>query len=165
MKSVLAFSELMLGYLDRAVALFSGAVLLLTTVLLIVNAIARSLGYVLFAGGPTLAGLLILWLTFLGAYIPARQGRHITVDMITSRLAPAVLRWLRIVVSLIAMVLCVYAAWLGWTFTAFRFASGQIDQMLSIPAGWFYAPVPIGFALCAIAWLHAAAADLWGARK
>lgn len=154
----------MLDRLDWLVAGLAGAVLMAVTVLLTVNAGARSLGMVLFSGGPTLAGLLILWLTFVGAYIPARRGAHITVDMIGEHLSPGAMRALRVVVAVVAAALCVICARIGWTFAAFRFASGQIDQMLFIPTGWFYAALPVGFALCTLAWLHAAAAAIWDPR-
>ncbi|GGE16247.1 hypothetical protein GCM10011360_01250 [Primorskyibacter flagellatus] len=161
-RRVTAATGRLLGHLDRLVALLAGAVLIGVTVLLTVNAAARSLGVVLFSGGPTLAGLLVLWLTFVGAYIPARRGGHITVDMIGDRLPAPAFRALRVAVALVAAGLCAVSARIGWEFAAFRFASGQIDQMLFIPTGWFYAPLPAGFALCALAWLHAAAAAIWG---
>lgn len=154
----------LLDRLDWLVAGLAGAVLMAVTLLLTINAGARSLGVVLFSGGPTLAGLLILWLTFVGAYIPARRGSHITVDMIAGKVPAPALRLLRVAVALIAAALCLICARMGWDFAAFRFASGQIDQMLFIPTGWFYAPLPAGFALCALAWLHAGAAAIWGTR-
>lgn len=152
----------LLDRLDWLVAGLAGAVLMAVTVLLTLNAGARSFGVVLFSGGPTLAGLLILWLTFVGAYIPARRGGHITVDMIGDRLSISATRALRAAVAIVAAATCAVCVWIGWDFAAFRFASGQIDQMLFIPTGWFYAALPAGFALCTLAWLHAAATAIWG---
>lgn len=152
----------LLGLLDRAVAIGAGAVLLAITLLLIVNAAGRSVGLSALSGGPTLAGLLILWLTFVGAYVPARRKSHIAVDVLHGRLGRRTSLAVRVSIAVVAAVLCTAVARLGWTFTSFRFASGQVDQMLFIPTGWFYAPLPVGFALCALAWTYDAADAIWG---
>lgn len=151
-----------LRLLDRALAAAAGATLILITLVLVANALGRSLPAIRISGGPTLAGLLIIWLTFLGAFCAARAGGHIVIDVISRLLPAGAARGLRVLVGLLCAAICLDAARFGYDFAAARFASGQIDQMLFINAGWFYAAPPIGFGLCALAWLHDAVAAALG---
>ncbi len=107
-------------------------------------------------GGPALGRLLIIWLTFLGSYLAARSGSHITVDVLSRALPENIVRVMPIPVGLIGAATTAYIAWLGAVFTWTRFSAGQIDPMLEIPTGFFYLPVPIGSTLMALAFLQVA---------
>lgn len=148
--------EKYLVWLDKILAAAVGATLVSTTIVLIINAFGRSIPGLGMSGGPTLAGLLVVWLTFLGSYLAVRRDMHITIDLFGMKSLGKWSRPFTIVFSLLAAMISLDVAILGYAYAASRFNSGQIDQMLFISSGWFYLPVFVGFALCAIAWLQKA---------
>jgi TRAP-type C4-dicarboxylate transport system permease small subunit len=156
MSTFVAGLERILCGLDRVVRVVVVTALLSMTAVLFLNSIGRSVLNISFVGGPALGRLLVIWLTFLGAYLAVRSGAHITVDIV-QRLLPA--RWLRrldIVVGVTGAATCGYVASLGAAFTWTRLAVGQIDPMLEISSAWFYLPVPLGSGLMVLAFVQSA---------
>jgi len=145
-----------LAAVDKVVRLIVVTALLLITAVLFLNSVGRSALNVSFVGGPSLGRLLVIWLTFLGAYLTARSGTHITVDLVQRLFPQRFLRRLAVLVGCCSALTCAYIAWLSALFTWTRFAAGQIDPMLEIPSGFFYLPVPIGSCLMALAFAHIA---------
>ena len=148
--------ERALGTVDVIVRIIVVTALLSMTAVLFLNSIGRSVLNVSFVGGPALGRLLVIWLTFLGAYLAVRSGTHITVDIVRRILPERFVGRLTIFVGLFSTVTCAWVAWLSATFTWTRFASGQIDPMLEIPSALFYLPVPIGAGLMTLAFLQVA---------
>jgi TRAP-type C4-dicarboxylate transport system permease small subunit len=148
--------EVLLASIDGLVTRLIVFALLLMTALLFFNSIGRSVLNISFVGGPALGRLLIIWLTFLGSYLAARSGSHITVDILSRAVPEQIARLMPIPVGLICAATTGYIAWLGAVFTWTRFSAGQIDPMLEIPTGFFYLPVPIGSTLMALAFLQVA---------
>lgn len=145
----------LLSLIDGVLATLLGLALLATTLLLLVNAAGRSMSAFQIAGGPTLAGLLIVWMTFIGIYLAVRQQRHIAVDLLTHIIPDRPRAALQQVVNVVGLLSCLRLTELSWQFAANRFASGQTDQMLFISSGYFYLPVPIGFGLCSLGFAFA----------
>ncbi|NNC63613.1 MAG: TRAP transporter small permease [Gammaproteobacteria bacterium] len=163
MKRAVQGFERVLGTVDVVVRVIVVATLLSMTAVLFLNSIGRSVLNVSFVGGPALGRLLVIWLTFLGAYLAVRSGTHITVD-IARRLVPQrLLSQLTVLVGLVSAVTCAWIAWLSAVFTWTRFAAGQIDPMLEIPSALFYLPVPIGAGLMTVAFLQVSMKALAGA--
>lgn len=156
MRTILTGIEYLLGRIDVVVRAFVVFALLAMTALLFLNSVGRSLLNVSFVGGPALARLTVIWMTFLGSYLAVRVGTHITVDLVRQVLPEHVLRILPVPVGVAGALTTGWVAWLGAEFTMTRFAAGQIDPMLEIPSAFFYLPVPIGCALMAIAFAQAA---------
>lgn len=155
--------ERVLAGIDRIVQVVVVTALLSMTTVLFLNSIGRSVLNVSFVGGPALGRLLVIWLTFLGAYLAVRSGTHITVD-IGRRLLPArIVSKLAIGVGFFSAATTAWVAWLSAAFTWTRFAAGQIDPMLEIPSGLFYLPVPIGTALMTLAFVQVAMKAATGA--
>lgn len=148
------YLELTLRVVDRIVMWLVGAMLLSMTIVLFANSIGRAAFSVTFVGGPALGRLLMIYMTFLGAYLLVRSGGHIAID-ITKRLASApAWRWLEVLIGLAGGATMGYVAWLGYQFTALRFSHGQMDPMLNIPTGIFYLALPIGGGLMALSFFH-----------
>ena len=165
MKGAVQGFERALGAIDVVVRVIVVAALLSMTAVLFLNSIGRSVLNVSFVGGPALGRLLVIWLTFLGAYLAVRSGTHITVDIVRRLVPERVLEQLTVFVGLFSAVTCAWVAWLSAAFTWTRFASGQIDPMLEIPSGLFYLPVPIGAGLMTLAFLQAAMQTLAGTNR
>jgi TRAP-type C4-dicarboxylate transport system permease small subunit len=151
--------ERALQSVDRVVRVIVATALLAMTAVLFLNSIGRSVLNVSFVGGPALGRLLVIWLTFLGAYLAVRSGTHISVDVVQRVLPERWLRTLRIIVGIAGAATCAYLAWLGAAFTVTRLEYGQIDPMLEISSAWFYAPVPLGAGLMVLAFLQSALAS------
>jgi len=157
--------ERALGTVDVVIRVIVVATLLSMTAVLFLNSIGRSVLNVSFVGGPALGRLLVIWLTFLGAYLAVRSGTHITVDIVHRLVPPRRVDQLTILVGLFSAVTCAWVAWLSAAFTWTRFAAGQIDPMLEIPSAFFYLPVPIGASLMTLAFLQVAMKALTGADR
>ena len=81
MRGIVDKFESLLDSIDGLVRWVVIAALLLMTAVLFLNSIGRSVLNISFVGGPALGRLLVIWLTFLGAYLAVRSGTHITVDL------------------------------------------------------------------------------------
>ena len=148
--------ERVLGAVDAVVRVIVVTALLSMTAVLFLNSIGRSVLNVSFVGGPALGRLLVIWLTFLGAYLAVRSGTHITVDIVRRVMPERVVGQLTVFVGLSSAITCAWVTWLSATFTWTRFAAGQIDPMLEIPSALFYLPVPIGAGLMTLAFVQVA---------
>jgi len=154
--------EAALCVIDMIVRWFVGSALLLMTAVLFTNSISRTFLNFSFVGGPALGRLLLIWLCFLGAYLLVRNNGHVAVDLMSRVVPDRIYRWLCLVIGLVGGVTMAYVGWLGYVFTAKRFAFGQIDPMLEVPTGLFYLPIPIGGFLMAGAFLFEAVKALFG---
>ncbi len=144
MRAIVERFERLLGALDGLVRWVLVIALLLMMAVLFFNSIGRSVFNVSLVGGPALGRLLVIWLTFLGAYLAVRSGSHITVDVLQRVLSPRTVKRLQIPVGLIGAATTGYITWLSASFTWIRFSVGQREPLLEIPAGFFDLPVPIG---------------------
>lgn len=158
--------EAALGAIDEIVKWIVGGALLLMTAVLFFNSIGRSFLNESYVGGPALGRLLMIWLCFLGSYLLARTNGHVAIDIVARLVPDRIFRWLYVVNGTIAGITMGYVGWLGYVYTAKRFAFGQMDPMLDLPTGLFYLPIPIGGWLMAVAFLLAAVkAGLTGAPR
>lgn len=148
--------EAALGFIDVIVKWIVASALLLMTAVLFFNAVGRAFFSMSFVGGPALGRLLVIWLCFLGAYLLVRTNGHVAIDILSRAVSDRVYRWLSIIIGVVGAVTMAYVGWLGYLFTAKRFAFGQMDPMLGIATGVFYLPIPIGGFLMAAAFLFAA---------
>ena len=152
--ALIRFVEAALSFIDRLVMWFVGILLLVMMVVLFANSIGRALLNISFVRGPALGRLLMIWLTFMGAYLLVRTNRHITIDIAIRIASDRNRRLLVILINLAGAVTTGYLTWLGYLFTLSRFERGQMDPMLSVPTGIFYLAVPLGCALMAISFFH-----------
>jgi C4-dicarboxylate transporter DctQ subunit len=152
--ALIRFVEAALTFIDRLVMWFVGVMLLVMTIVLFANSIGRAVLNISFVGGPALGRLLMIWLTFMGAYLLVRTSRHITIDIAVRLASDRVRRLLVILINLAGAVTTGYLTWLGYLFTLSRFERGQMDPMLSVPTGIFYLAIPLGCALMAVSFFH-----------
>lgn len=91
---------------------------------------------------------LMVWITFLGAGLALRQGRHVAVELLQERLPDGARRGLRWGVLLAALAFLVATAVLGCMFA--WFARDMETPVLNISMAIPYCAVPLGAALLAI---------------
>lgn len=91
-----------------------------------------------------LAGFTLVWLTFLGAVLARRDGAHIGIRDLVSRLGPRPRRIARILEHTAVLALHLIIGWFG-LMLVLRFL-GERSITMPIPMGAFYAVLPL-FAL------------------
>ena len=91
-----------------------------------------------------LAGFALVWLTFLGAVLARRDGAHIGIRDLVSRLRPRPRRIARILEHAAVLALHAVIAWFGMVLVL-RFLTERAITM-PIPMGAFYLVLPL-FAL------------------
>ena len=95
-----------------------------------------------------LAGFALVWLTFLGAVLARRDGAHIGIRDLVSRLRPRPRRIARILEHAAVLALHVVIAWFG-TVLVLRFLTERAITM-PIPMGAFYLVLPLFALLTAV---------------
>ena len=104
----------MLRLIDRCVAAVAGTVVAVTAVLICLNVFNR---YVLASGfvwADEIPGYLLVWITFLGAYLAIRSGGHIAFDLFVAKLPPLPRKILQAAVDLLVIAFLTVLLWLSW---------------------------------------------------
>ena len=94
---------MILRLVDRAVAVLAASIVALTAVLICLNVFNR---YVLargFVWADEIPGYLLVWISFLGAYLAIRREGHIRFDLLVDKLAPWPRKALRVAVDLLVI--------------------------------------------------------------
>ena len=92
-----------------------------------------------------MSGYLLVAIAFLGLAHTLREGRHITVEILTSKLSPHRRRQLEIIVSLVCIVFMAWLTWTTWSPFADTYATGQRSVTpLQMPMWIVYFFVPFG---------------------
>jgi TRAP-type C4-dicarboxylate transport system permease small subunit len=101
-----------------------------------------------------MSGYLLVAIAFLGLAHTLREGRHITVEILTSRLSPHRQRQLEIVVSLVCIVFMAWLTWTTWSPVADTYATGQRSVTpLQMPMWTVYFFVPLGSGMLTLAFV------------
>jgi TRAP-type C4-dicarboxylate transport system permease small subunit len=90
----------------------------------------------------------MIWITYLGAGLALREGRHVAVEVLQDVLPPALRRYVRWFVALAMLAFLVTLAVLG--FRIVQFTWNQETPVMNIPTGVPYLGVPIGAAVMAL---------------
>ena len=146
---------------DRAVAMISAAAAGVAAAILLVIFLIIQMEVVLrfVFDAPTswsheVSTFAICWVGFLAAGHILRLGRHLEVDVLTSRISRKSRRIVGTVTDTMACIFCVYACYLGVKFVDIAFmmqatSASEIDTPLWIP----YLATPIGFGIFALEFL------------
>lgn len=89
-----------------------------------------------------LSQYLMVWITFLGAGLAMREGRHVAVEMLQDALPQPLARTARLVVIIAILAFLATLVVLGVMFV--NFAWDQETPVMNIPTGIPYLAVPIG---------------------
>lgn len=139
---------------------FSGVVLLIMTLVLFGNIVARNfLGYS-YVGGDTLGSWLMVWLTFIGAAFIVPIHGHVAVDLLLRAAGVRLMRVVVFITAIVGMVTSALMAVLGIQLSKFIFSTGEVETTLGISPGFLYLPVAIGMVLMFINYTDLLAAML-----
>jgi len=101
-----------------------------------------------------MSGYLLVAIAFLGLAHTLREGRHITVEILTSRLSPRRRRQFEIFVSLVCIVFMAWLTWTTWSPVADTYATGQRSVTpLRMPMWTVYFFVPFGSGMLTLAFV------------
>jgi TRAP-type C4-dicarboxylate transport system permease small subunit len=153
MHKFVRIADAVLSPIDAVFKWLIASGLLVMTGVLFANVVGRTVFNISFIGAPTIGRFLMIWITFIGAYVVVRFADHIAIDMLSEKVSKKSQRVLSVIANSVATALSAYVAWLGYLFTVTRFTFGQIDVMLHISAGYFYLPIPIGFSLMTVGFM------------
>ena len=91
---------------------------------------------------------LTLGLTFLGASLATREGRHLKIDVIPRMASRRVRAALGVITGILSVVVCVILARAGWNFVQLEMQSQSVFA-LGIPLWAAKLSIPLGFLLVA----------------
>ena len=95
---------------------------------------------------------MVLWVGFIGASLATRDEKHINIDVL-GRISPEKFRpYLRTVVDLFTMVVCIALAYAAYGFLQYEIEANTI-LFNNISAWIFQIIIPLGFALIAFRFL------------
>lgn len=147
-----------LGGLERGlVAANRGVVVVLMAVmavLVFVNVVSRYAFNYSLIWVEELTQYQMIWITYLGAGLAMREGRHVAVEIAQDRLPGPLRRYTRVVIWVLMFVFLAALTILGFGMAAFTW--DQETPVMNMPTGLPYLAIPIGalvfglhFVLCA----------------
>lgn len=135
------------GYVRLNQALI-GLMMAAMFVLVFTNVVTRyGFGFSI-AWADEVASFLMIWVTFLGAGLALREGRHVAIDLVQDRLPEGARRALRRALALAILAFLALLVWFGIQFVVFGWRS--VTFVTQIPRGIPYLALPIGCATFAI---------------
>ncbi|MFH1488678.1 MAG: TRAP transporter small permease [Pseudomonadota bacterium] len=97
----------------------------------------------------------MLWMTFLGTAWLLSKDRHVSIQIILSRLNNKMKRLFRIIHNVMGFLLCAAICTYGALTTWDHFQRNVIDvQVLDVPKAWIILVIPLGFFLLMLQFLR-----------
>lgn len=132
------------GTIDRIADVAAG-ILALGMFAVLVNVTLRVLRMHTIQGMTSILGISMLFITFLGATWVLKREKHITVDILLSRLRPRAQAVLNFVTSTISAIVCLVIVWYGAVVTWGNYQSGYFKASeLNIPEAYVVFIIPLG---------------------
>jgi TRAP-type C4-dicarboxylate transport system permease small subunit len=140
--------------LRDAEKIICAALFLSMTALGFVNVTVRYLTNYSFAASEELLVNGFLLLTIFGAAIAARSGDHLAVTLVYDLLPAPARKALLVLSGALAVLLLALSAWFCWQLLSNQLATGTRSYALQIPAWYYSAGLPFGFALVLIRYVQ-----------
>ncbi|MBZ8132187.1 TRAP transporter small permease [Afifella sp. IM 167] len=134
--------------------------LLAMTALGFANVVVRYLTSYSLAATEELLTNGFLVLTVFGAAIAARRGEHLAVTLLYDWVPRPLRRLILIVSSLLSVSLLAMSAFFTWQLLTNQLENGVLSYALQIPAWYYSALLPFGFALVMIRYIQHAV-EMW----
>jgi TRAP-type C4-dicarboxylate transport system permease small subunit len=145
----------LIDYVSKLFAVVAGILLVLVTVFIGYVILARIVGISSPAWIVQFTEYALLWITFLGTAWVLSRDRHVSIDLITSRLTPRGKVVLDIAHSLVGCGVCVVLCWFGFVTTWSMFERGVTDvQVVDVAKYQVVLIIPLGFLLLALQFLR-----------
>ena len=121
---------------------FIAAMMAVMVALVFTNVVGRYVFDRSFIWAEELSQYLMVWVTFLGAGLALRQGRHVAVELLQNAFPETIMRAMRIFVAAATILFLLVLTVLGFQLAAFAWPQETPAMMIS--AGIPYLAVPVG---------------------
>jgi TRAP-type C4-dicarboxylate transport system permease small subunit len=129
-------------FLVRANQLVIGMMMLAMFVLVFVNVVGRYVFDASFAKAEEVSTFLMIWVTYLGAGLALREGRHVAIDMFQDKLPLRAQKFLRALLGVGILVFFGVLTYFGVQMSIFGWSQETIATQ--IPTGIPYLAIPLG---------------------
>lgn len=135
--------------IDNAIAKVEGVFLsssiILMTILLVGNVIARKLFNSSWTFAEEVGQFLVVICTFMGLGYAVRSGEHVNMSAIIDTVPKRTKKIMTIIISIISMLALFYFSYLGFKYMGIVIKSGRITPALEMPRFIVTMFMPIGF--------------------
>ena len=100
------------------------------------------------------------WAGLFGAAVATKQGRHISIDLVSYLVPTKVIPWLHLFIHLVSTLVAAALTYAGVVFVQNEIAFGGEGAVLGIPVWGWNIVFPIAFGLMALRFLSAAFSEL-----
>lgn len=140
--------------LNEAEKIVCAVIFLIMTAVGFANVCARYLTHYSLAATEELLTYGFLLLTVFGAAIAARRGEHLAVTLLTDLLPRGLRKTVFLLSVALTVLLLAMSAWFSWAALVNLINNGMKSYALQIPAWYYQAAVPFGFALIIVRYLQ-----------
>ena len=133
------------GIFVRINRILIGFMMVVMFVLVFANVVTRYCFGFSFATTEEISTFLMIWVTYLGAGLALREGRHAAIDLFQDRLPENMRRKVRAGLGIVILLFLAALAWFGIRMAQFGWS--QETWATQIPRGIPYLGVPIGAAV------------------
>lgn len=148
----------MIRVLDRVIAVAAGSVVAATAIVTCIAVFFRSVIGSSLPWPEEVSGHALVWTSFLGAYLAAREQRHISFDLLVERLPERLLKIVQTCGD--ALVIGFFALLIYQSIRMISIVGGTPLQTVEVASGVFMAALPVCGAAIILA-LCARIADRW----
>lgn len=151
MRRLLANIEWLSNRCSSAGGAVAASGLFVMTLLVTVDVIGRKLGH---ATGiaQEVSGYILVLIIFLGLAYTLREGAHISIELVTSRIPQVMRKWLKVITSFLGMGFSVWLMWYTTRLVITLYTQGSTSMThLHAPMWPLQMLVPIGLGLFALA--------------
>jgi len=153
------------GWLWAAARLSVAVLLLAATALVFANVVLRYVFNFALSWSDELITYSLLWLVFLGGGIAARQGAHISMEVLLTLLSARTQRYNAVMVNMVCAGLSAVVGFLGWRLAMAVRDLDQVGAASGVPMFWVYLAVPAGCILMVLGFWEVALRHLRGRQE
>ena len=139
--------------IDRIEEIFLSISILIATLLVLINVILRLMGLGL-TWSEELIRYLLIWVTFIGMSVCAKENTHMSIEFIPQLLKGAAYKVLMFIVYVIAIIFSVMLIWYSFKLVDFSAQSNQVSPGLGIPIAIVYFVIPFSGCLVLIRYIQ-----------
>ncbi len=149
--------------------LLSTLILILISLTILTEVVLRTFFSRPITGTVEINGYALVYVTFLGAAWLLREGGHVRMDIVLTRLRPGTQTLLNIITSILGAIICLVVTWYGAKVSWYSLQTNYLTiRELEVPVFPIVVVVPLSGFLLSIQFLRRAYGylELWrGARK
>lgn len=145
----------MLKMLDKTEDIISSSLLVITSVLVFVEAVLRYRFNYSISWSEEVSRMMIAWFIFIGSSIAVRENAHVNMDALSNLISGkrTTQLFVNILVDLICIIFCAIIVFAGINMIKSAIALGSMATSIKIPLFVPYASVPVGVFLMMIRYI------------